>query len=124
MGGSHIVGEADGKRETLRLYSGTVTTSGNSRSTPIISKYGKEGVVFLEITAASGVAPTLDITIEIQNPKTKNWHAMSVFTTKTIVGKDIGNVEYGVGEKMAFSYLVGGSNPSFTFTIDVSFKNI
>ena len=120
MSGSHVVGQ-NSKRATKRLYSGTAAANGDTHSSYIISKYG-EGIVFLEITAASGSSQTLDIIVQIQNPMTGTWHKTGDFSQKTSIGNDVGYVGYGVGEKMAISYTLGGNSPSFTFTVDIVFK--
>lgn len=108
---------------TQSLYSGTVTASGNSQSAPIIVRYAKECAIFLDITAASGTNPTLDITIQIYDKLSEKWYTLATFTQKTGTGQDVGYVEYGLGEKMAVKWVVGGTNtPTFTFAVNATFK--
>ena len=108
---------------TETLYNGTATGSDSTQLTPIVSKYAKEATIFFEITAASGGSPTLDVTIQLQNPRTDSWHTLATFCQKTAVSTDVGYIDYGLGENMAINYAVGGSNPSFTFSVDVTFKD-
>jgi hypothetical protein len=105
-----------------RMFSGTTTTSGNTQSSPINVKYVQEGSFLLKVTAASGSSPTLDITIQTYNSLTETWHTLATFDQVLAVSQDEGFVEYGMGEQLALSYVVGGSNPSFTWTLDVILK--
>lgn len=105
------------------LFSGTVTANGNSRSSPVITKWAKEGIFFIDITAVSGTSPTLDITLKIYNELDEKWHLLATFSQKTAVGTDIGYVQYGLGEKVAIDYAVGGTTPSFTFKVTTNLKD-
>lgn len=107
---------------TNTIFSGTAIASGNTHDTPVITRYVKEASIFLKVTTVAGVNPTLDLTIEIYNPVTDAWHTLATFDQKTEAGQDEGFVEYGLGEKMACSYVIGGTTPSFTFTVDATFK--
>lgn len=106
---------------TEQLYSGTATASSNTYTSSINTTYVKEGTFFLKITAASGSSPTLDIELMIYDPKSDDWYLLGTFSQKTGIGTDIGQVPYGLGEKVAIKYTIGGSNPSFTFQVDATF---
>ena len=109
---------------TEELFSGTITASGNTHSNSVNTKYDKEADIYLDITAVSGTNPTLDITIEDYNPKRDNWHTLATFSTKTGTGKDAGRIAENIGQGMAISYEIGGTNsPSFTLTVDVGLKS-
>jgi len=110
------------KAYTRRLYSGTAGATGNTQSTPIPCKTEQEGVFYLKITAATGSSPTLDLVIQTYNPMTETWHTLATFDQKTTTGQDEGFVQYGLGEKIACIYTIGGTTPSFTFTVDVTLK--
>jgi len=106
-----------------RMFSGATTASSNTQSSPINVRYVQEGSFLLKITAASGTNPTLDVTVQTYNSLTDTWHTLAAFTQKTGTGQDEGYVEYGMGEKIALSYVVGGTNtPSLTWTLDVLLK--
>ncbi len=108
---------------TQELFSGTVTSSSNSTATPLVVKHGKEATIYLSITAVSGTNPTLGLTFKIYNSLRATWHTLATFDQKTSTGTDVGYLDYGIGEKMAVYYTVGGTNtPTFTFTIDVGIK--
>lgn len=101
---------------TQRFYSGTTNTSGNTQANPIGTKYSKEAVFLLDVTAITG---TLDLEIKIYNPLTKKWHKLATYDRISGTGQDEGFVLYGLGEKIALKYTVCGS---VTFTLDVSLK--
>ncbi len=110
---------------TQELFSGTDIGkgSGDSTATPLVVKHGKEATIYLSITAVSGTNPTLGLTFKIYNSLRATWHTLASFDQKTSTGTDSGYLDYGIGEKMAVYYTVGGTNtPTFTFTIDVGIK--
>ena len=107
---------------TRSMFSGTAGATGNTQSTPIPCKSEQEGTFYLKITAASGVSPTLDLVIQTYNPLTSTWHTLATFDQKIATGQDEGFVQYGLGEKIACIYTIGGTTPSFTFTVDVTLK--
>jgi len=108
---------------TQTLFSGTATETGNTQSTPVSSKYSEEGTFFLDITAASGTDETLDVTIQVYDSVGGNWHTLATFDQKTTTGTDVGFVEYGLAAKIAVLYTIGGTNPSFTFSVSVLLKD-
>lgn len=101
---------------TERLYSGAATADGNTQSSPVKTKFVKEAIFLLDITALNG---TLDLEIQTYNPLTENWHKLATFDQKNGTGQDEGFVEYGLGEKIALKYKVSGSA---TFTLDAQLK--
>jgi len=108
---------------TQQLYSGATTASGNNSATPLITKHGKEATIFLDITAVSGTNPTLDLILKVYNSGAAKWHTLATFDQKSATGTDVGYIDYGIGEKMAVYYTIGGTNtPSFTFSINVGIK--
>ena len=100
----------------MKVYSGTATVDGNTHATPVKTKFSKEAVFFLDITAITG---TLDLEIQTYNSLTEKWHKLATFDQKSQVGKDEGFIEYGLGEKISVKYTV---NDSVTFTLDASLK--
>ena len=80
------------------LFSGEISASGNTTATPINTKYDYEAIFFLNVTAASGTNPTLDLTLNVYDALTKTWHKLASFTQKTSTGTDIGFVDAGLGE--------------------------
>ena len=105
------------------LYSGTVTFSGDTSATPINTQYDKEAIIYFDITAVGGESPTLDLTLKTYDPVSMKWYDLAYFDQKTEVGQDVGYIEYGINERLAVFYEVGGNNPSFTFTVSANLKN-
>lgn len=106
------------------LFSGTAGATGNTQSTPKVCRYSKEGVFFLDVTAASGSSPTLDVTINTYDAVGGNWHLLASFDQMTTTGTDVGYVEYGLGDKLSITYTIGGTTPSFTFTVAAHLKDV
>ena len=99
-----------------KIYSGTATSNGNTRATPVVTKYSREATIFLNITAISG---TLDLEIQTYNQLTEEWHKLATFDQINGIGKDEGFIQYGLGEKISLEYEVSGSA---TFTLDANLK--
>ena len=99
-----------------KIFSGTATSSGNTQTDPVVTKYSKEAIIFLDITAING---TLDLEIQTYNSLTEKWHKLATFDQKSNIEKDEGFIEYGLGEKIALEYTVSGS---VTFTLDANLK--
>ena len=99
------------------LFDNAATSSGNSRSTPVITRYSKEAIFFLNVTAIDG---TLNITIKVYNELTEKWHLLATFDEKNSITTDEGYVEYGLGDEIACDYVVTGS---VTFSLTVNLKD-
>lgn len=74
-----------------------------------------EALVFLDVTAASGTTPTLNVTIQTKDPA-GNWYDLVSFTQRTAAGKEAKPVSV-FGETLRIAYTVGGTTPSFTFSV-------
>ncbi len=110
---------------TETLFSGTATSTGNTQSSPVVSKYSEEAIFFLDITAVSGTNPTLDLTIHVYDEIGGNWHLLATFSQNTATGTDVGYVQYGIGSKLSITHTIGGTNtPSFAFTVSVLLKDV
>lgn len=91
---------------------------------------------FLDVTAASGTSPTLDVTIEGKDPVSSSYFELVAFTQKTATGT--GRVVIGLGAVddantdnvavVPLPYIIrakatiGGTTPSFTYSVGVSEK--
>jgi len=106
--------------EYIYLVSATRTTSGDSGATPLTVNYGRVLVFFLSVTAVSGTSPTLDVYIDIRDPASGNWVNQDKFPTVTSTGTwalalPVRSLRYRV------RWVLGGTSPSFTFSIGVVF---
>lgn len=73
------------------------------------------GALTLEVTAASGTDPTLDVFVET-SPSGSSWQAVGAFTQRTGVGWQELRVA-GLRRYVRASYSIGGTDPSFTFSL-------
>jgi len=92
------------------------TTSGNSGV--LGGHYGDftEIRAQLEVTAASGTTPTLDVTIEDTVDGT-NFNTVGSFTQATGTTREVINITTTFADRLRASWTVGGTSPSFTFSV-------
>ena len=90
------------------------TTSG----TNIVSGLGEYDKVRIQlnVTAASGTTPTLDVTIQDTVDGT-NYNTLATFTQKVAVVRDVLTLTNLVGDSVRVSWVVAGTTPSFTFDV-------
>lgn len=96
------------------------TASGTSDS--VLAGRMKHGIIYLDITAVSGTSPTLDIDIEGYNPAGDDWHVLDSFAQKTGTGTDFKRLTEPFSRTLRIAYTIGGTNPSFTFSVAGEFK--
>lgn len=70
----------------------------------------------LNVTAAGGVGPTLDVLIEDSLDGT-NWNTIGTFSQKTAVSREVINVTNPFSEQLRARWTIGGTTPTFTFSI-------
>ncbi len=106
-----------GWNETL-VPSAARTTSGNSS---VIDGYGpaKTLRVQLNVTAASGTSPTLNVLIEDSLDGT-TFNTIGSFTQKTTVSREVLNITTPFADRLRVSWTIAGTTPSFTFAVDVN----
>jgi len=106
-------------KEIILHPSGTRTASGNTgwfyefRYVEIIA-------VILDVTAVSGTTPTLDVTIENLDPVSTKTDTCLTFAQKTGVAtewKYAPDTNKKFGNIIRVKYTIGGTTPSFTFTV-------
>jgi hypothetical protein len=73
--------------------------------------------VQLNVTAASGIAQTLDVAIEDTLDGT-NWNVIGTFAQKVAAGREVINVTTPFSGTVRVRWTIGGTTPSFTFAID------
>ncbi len=71
----------------------------------------------LNVTAASGTAPTLNVLIE-DTLDGVNYNTVATFAQKTAAGREVINVTVPFSETLRVSWTIAGTNPSFTFSVD------
>lgn len=99
----------------------TVVTSAAraaSADTGVLNGYGGASSLRaqLDVTAASGTSPTLDVVIEDTLDGT-NWNVVGTFAQKTAAGREVINVTTAFANRVRVRWTVGGTTPSFTFSV-------
>lgn len=124
--GTNDIGQVlNGYQELIVLASLARTISGDTDSTPtIVGKY-KEAIAFIDVTAASGTSPTLDVKFQTQDPVSLKWFDLTnlTFTQKTTVSTEMKTQSSLLGSKLRCVYTIGGTTPSFTFSIGLILKS-
>lgn len=108
--------QAPGLLETL-VASAARTATGNSGA---LSGWGIASTIRaqLDVTAASGTTPTLDVLIEDTLDGT-NWNTVGTFAQKVTTGREVINITAPFSEKIRISWTIAGTTPSFTFAVAV-----
>jgi len=102
-------------KESLTLFSGTATASGNTADIDV-SRYSSIELI-LKVTAVSGTSPVLSVYIEGKFTATNDYKPL-------VYQENIGStgIWFFTISQLAFRYVrvrwvVGGTSPSFTFTV-------
>ena len=116
------------------LTSAARTTSGNSQ--PIAIEDAKEFAVFLEVTAVSGTTPTLDVKLQVYDEINEQWHDLATlalgdavgatpanFAQVTATGRQARYRDKPMGALLRVDYTIGGTSPSFTFSVSMVVKD-
>lgn len=106
------------------LKSGTRTADGDNSTTPSDAKWAKEAMFFLNVSAASGTTPTLDVTIKSKDDTSGGWFTIATFTQKTAVGSELKTLSANLGSIIAVFWEIGGTTPSFTFSVGFILKSM
>lgn len=106
--------------EVVVLPSAVRTVSGASGD--IAQTEATRGMFFLNVTAASGTSPTLDVTVEAKDPVSGEYFTIGTFAQATGVSSEM--VAIGGGSDAEFvprtfrvAYAMAGTSPSFTFSV-------
>lgn len=121
-------------QDTTLFASATKTSSGNGSDFETYNM--NEATFFLNVSAASGTSPTLDVDIEGKDPVSAGYFKLVSFAQKTAIST--GRVVIGLGSVddantdavasvplphiIRAKYTIGGTSPSFTFSVGISEK--
>ena len=119
---TQVVGSSANTEGTI-LASAAQTASVNSADITIYN--GSKLAVYLDVTAASGTSPTLDVTVKAKDPASGKYFLLGTFTQKTGVVSDALFIGNGAGSTFAartirVEAVIGGTSPSFTFSVGYS----
>jgi hypothetical protein len=89
-----------------------------SGDTGVLDGWGVPDVarVQLDVTAASGTSPTLDVVVE-DTLDGVNWNVVGTFAQKTAAGREVINLSTPFADRLRVRWTVGGTSPSFTFSV-------
>lgn len=109
--------------EGAALLSAVRTVSENSDD--ITLNVGSKLAVYLDVTAASGTTPTLDVTVKAKDTVSGKYFTIGTFTQQTVVANEV--IFIGGGSDTEFAVktfrvecAIGGGTPSFTFSVGYS----
>lgn len=102
-----------GRAVTL-VASGAQTATGSGSAVEIADKGSVR--LLLDVSAASGTTPTLDVTVETSYDGSTGWTSLGTFTQKTAVSSQRKNFS-GADRFVRASWVIAGTTPSFTFSI-------
>jgi hypothetical protein len=92
------------------------TVNGNSGN---VQAYGGELIRGqLNVTAASGTTPTLNVLVEDTLDGGATYNTIGTFAQKTAAGREVINITVPFSETLRVSWTIAGTNPSFTFSVD------
>lgn len=91
------------------------TTSANSGALSGFADWSKFRAQ-LNVTAASGSTPTLDVVVE-DSFDGSVWNTVATFTQKTAAGVQAVDVSGQFTDQLRVRWTVGGGTPSFTFDV-------
>lgn len=114
MPGGFAVGEQAYAEETL-VASAARTATGNSGE---LAGYDRASTlrVQLDVSAASGTSPTLNVLVE-DTLDGSTWNTIGTFAQRTAAGREVINVTSPFAKRIRVSWTVGGTTPSFTFSV-------
>ncbi|KKM78217.1 hypothetical protein LCGC14_1362190 [marine sediment metagenome] len=129
-----------GARRREILASAARTATGNSDTLTGIERY-TSFVALIDVTANGGTSQTLDVAVQTLLPDGITWQPLAQFqqfTTSNLMrvasvvsgGDSIGDVDttlaagtikdFVLGDTFRVRFVIGGTNPSFTFAVFIS----
>lgn len=106
------------------LPSAARTASGQSDQFNV-GGYASAAVIEIQVTAASGTSPTLDVDLEDTFDGT-NWNKVTDINSAAITAAGVTVVRLNLADtpttnRLRLNYTVGGTTPSFTFSVKAYF---
>lgn len=109
------IGSTIGYDEAILVNSAARIAAGDSGT---LAGYGGASTlrVQLDVTAASGTAPTLDVQIE-DTLDGANWNKLASFAQRVATGREVVDVSTPFAGRLRVSWTIAGALPSFTFSV-------
>jgi len=99
---------------TLLASAARTTTAAGTAVTGFAA--ARQLVLQLQVTAASGTTPTLDVVVQDTVDGT-NYTTIATFTQKTGVSREVIRLTTPFTDNLRVNYEIGGVTPSFTFNV-------
>lgn len=96
----------------------TTTGTGTAFNTDDITSI----MATLAVSAASGTSPTLDVSLETSDSAGSTWTSVAAFAQQTTTQAGLYKVFGPVGYQCRWKWTIGGTTPSFTFTVATTDK--
>lgn len=90
------------------------TASGNGAAADVAAR--RTLSVLLDVTAAAGTSPTLNVTVETSHTGTSGWRSMGSFVQAIAVSSERKSFG-GADRHVRVVWTLGGTSPSFTFSV-------
>lgn len=102
---------------------GAVTASGNGAACDV-TRF-RDAVVMLDVTAVSGTSPTMTAKIQTSDDGGTTWYDLpsASFTAATAATTQAIQIT-NFGDTIRAAYTVGGTTPSFTFSVKAILKEV
>lgn len=106
-------GQQSGTDDVLLQQETTLTATANGAAIDV-----RHGVLALtlNVTAASGTTPTLDVAVQTRKDASDAWRAVAAFAQKTAVSSER-KCFSGLDRQARVVNTIGGTTPSFTFSV-------
>ena len=99
----------------------TQTATGNSATVGGFAA-ARNLIAQLNVTAASGTTPTLNVVIQDTVDGT-NWNTILTFTQAVAVGIQVARLSTAFTDQIRVLWTIGGTTPSFTFAVQTYSDN-
>jgi hypothetical protein len=106
-------------KRNITFINGALTASGNSLTFDLGD--AEQIVATLDVSAASGTSPTLDVVIE-DSADGSVWNTLATFTQKTTIATEVLRITNAFHNRVRAKYTLGGTSPNFTATLKTTVK--
>lgn len=106
------------QKKSISLHASAArTATGNGTLEVNVAEY-TQGAFYLKVSAASGTSPTLDVKIQEYDDLSASWFDTgTAFTQATGTTTERKTITSLLGSRVRIVYTIGGTSPSFTFTV-------
>lgn len=118
--------------QSILLPSTTVTANGNTGTATTLPTNTRGAIFNFNVSARSGTNPTLALSLQWLDPASNTYITLATLSNITGTGDTTKVIYPGAAAATAYdilpgsyrwAWVVGGTNPSFTFSIGVNYLN-